>query len=381
MSNLTINYGLKKPEKADYFDIEDFNGNSDIIDSTLNNKLDKTGVAADSAKLGGKSSSSYVKRIDLSSQVQTTSIRKSVIAFCCLDNTDPNLYSASTGTLIFRRANGFQVALSMQIDCQKVYASTNMRYAFNGSTPGTTSLKPCTFKYNGILYGGIQFFNDNAEHSVVIFEGDSNFEIFGLDYADAFNNPLNTEVFNSLEFTSPITGGVNVISNKLVPFKTNIYSLGDSSYKWNDIYAGNSVIQTSDKRQKTDIQALENEKSIEFLKELKPIQFRFNDRVRTHYGFNAQEVEEVMNKLGIDFAGFIKSPVIEKVYDEETGEEIEEKIVDYDYGLRYSEFIPLLLKVSQLLYEKTENLEKITRTFAKIDSIKQSVFGVKRKSE
>lgn len=31
----TTNYGLKKPAGSDYYNIEDFNGNADILDATL----------------------------------------------------------------------------------------------------------------------------------------------------------------------------------------------------------------------------------------------------------------------------------------------------------------------------------------------------------
>ena len=41
MASYTPNYNLKKPSQDDFFDVYDFNGNSDIIDTALNNKADK----------------------------------------------------------------------------------------------------------------------------------------------------------------------------------------------------------------------------------------------------------------------------------------------------------------------------------------------------
>ena len=41
MASYTPNYNLKKPSQDDFFDVDDFNGNSDIIDTALNNKVDK----------------------------------------------------------------------------------------------------------------------------------------------------------------------------------------------------------------------------------------------------------------------------------------------------------------------------------------------------
>ena len=41
MANYTPNYNLKKPAQEDFFDVDDFNGNADLIDTALNNKADK----------------------------------------------------------------------------------------------------------------------------------------------------------------------------------------------------------------------------------------------------------------------------------------------------------------------------------------------------
>lgn len=41
MADYTENYNLKKPVDADFFDVEDFNDNADIIDAALNDKLEK----------------------------------------------------------------------------------------------------------------------------------------------------------------------------------------------------------------------------------------------------------------------------------------------------------------------------------------------------
>ena len=67
---------------------------------------------------------------------------------------------------------------------------------------------------------------------------------------------------------------------------------------------------------------------------------------RTHYGMIAQDVEELMQVLGMDskdFAGFVKS---EK--DEET-----------HYGLRYGEFIALCIDQIQRLKKRVKALEGI----------------------
>lgn len=79
----------------------------------------------------------------------------------------------------------------------------------------------------------------------------------------------------------------------------------------------------------------------------------------------AQDVEELMSDLGIssmDFAGFIKSPrIVQKdVYDDDgklTGTETETIEGEYDYALRYEEFIAPLIKTVQIQQEEIERLK------------------------
>ena len=93
-----------------------------------------------------------------------------------------------------------------------------------------------------------------------------------------------------------------------------------------------------------------------FFMSLKPTQYKFinNNSNRYHIGFISQDIEESLEQNGLtslDFAGFIKSPVYETEYDKTT------PIVDYKYGLRYSEFIALNTHMIQKLYTKIDELE------------------------
>ena len=130
------------------------------------------------------------------------------------------------------------------------------------------------------------------------------------------------------------------------PSKSECVDLGSSSYKFRDIYATNGTIQTSDQREKVDIQVLDV-RYLELFEKILPKSFRFVDGTsgRRHIGFISQEVEAAMVKCEIsdlEFAGFIKSPVYEIVDGKES-----ENIVDYIYGLRYEEFIGILAYVLQ----------------------------------
>lgn len=122
-----------------------------------------------------------------------------------------------------------------------------------------------------------------------------------------------------------------------LPSTDNAIDIGAGSLRIRNIYAGTGTINTSDERKKKDISILDEIK--DFFMSLNPVKFRLKDGTsgRIHHGLIAQEVEAAMTKNRIpdmDFAGLIKSPD-------------EEKYGECIYGLRYSEFIPMLIKMVQ----------------------------------
>jgi hypothetical protein len=144
-------------------------------------------------------------------------------------------------------------------------------------------------------------------------------------------------------------------NGNIIPYKDNNSDLGAPSLRIRNIYAGSGTINTSDARLKEKISNID-ERYSDFLMDLDVVIYRFTDGKRPHAGLYAQQVFEAMQKNGIDdFAGFIKSPRMEE---RKTGEfrEIDgiqvpiTEIVEtgeFDYGLRYEEFIALLIQMYQ----------------------------------
>ena len=130
------------------------------------------------------------------------------------------------------------------------------------------------------------------------------------------------------------TAYINLDNLRLYPQTDNSYDLGISSLRFDDIFATNGTIQTSDQNEKNTI--TDSDLGIDFIKRLTPKSYIFNGKTRTHYGLIAQDVETVLtdiNKPTSGFAGFIKSDISE----EQDGSE-------YRYGLRYTEFVAPLIQ-------------------------------------
>ena len=133
----------------------------------------------------------------------------------------------------------------------------------------------------------------------------------------------------------PTTDGANA---------DNVYDIGHHSVRWDDVYATNGTIQTSDENEKQDIEALSDaEKRVATAAKGLIKKFRWKDKVaekgndaRIHVGIIAQDLKTAFEAEGLDagkYAMFISSTWT----DEETGEE------KTRLGVRYSELLAFII--------------------------------------
>lgn len=144
--------------------------------------------------------------------------------------------------------------------------------------------------------------------------------------------------------------------------------IGTSDDRWDTIYAQTGEINTSDRNQKHNILELDEDTCIKITQMLKPSSYVMNNNTsgRTHYGFIAQDIEEMLDKLDIDtnkFAAFIKSPKNKIIY-KGLNKKVEPVDSEYNYALRYTEFIPIAFKTLQYC------LRKISEQQNEIDMLK-----------
>jgi len=178
------------------------------------------------------------------------------------------------------------------------------------------------------------------------------FILMGNDpYSMAFSSGVPTSANHGLWFTgtgSIYMGGTN---DSFSPLADNSNDLGRLNNRWDDIYATNGTIQTSDANDKSNI--ADSDLGLSFVSQLTPRKYTLNDgdSNRTHYGLIAQEVKTVLDNNNIntsDFAPYIKGEILD-TNNQGTGE--------YKYGLRYTELISILIKAIQELDQRIEDLE------------------------
>ena len=132
---------------------------------------------------------------------------------------------------------------------------------------------------------------------------------------------------------------------KFKPNRDDKFDFGDTSNRWDDIYATNATISTSDVNLKNTI--TDSTLGLNFIDSLRPVSYKLNNKSRTHYGLIAQEVKTTLDSLSVntqDFAGYVDPSVTN---DDDSG----------PLGLRYSEFIAPIIKAIQELKEEIEKLK------------------------
>ena len=111
--------------------------------------------------------------------------------------------------------------------------------------------------------------------------------------------------------------GLKVRTSDILPRRNssdndNGVDLGDSSYRFNDVYAANGVTTTSDKNEKQDIENLTT-KELNVAKKLSALfkTYRWIDRVvekgekaRTHTGIIAQDIQSAFSAEGLDASNY-----------------------------------------------------------------------------
>ena len=236
---------------------------------------------------------------------------------------------------------------------------------------------------------------DDGNEEVIVTKYDGNESIVArLHILDSSNN---TNIPNNL------TVGSITVKGKILPSANESYNIGSSDYRFCDLYLrsihmsgnilpavnggsnlgytdkrfnvyGNNVynsaglITSSDGNKKKNVKKVSEDFVENLIDGLSLKSYKYVDGTsdRTHYGAIAQEVEEVIEKLGLstkEFGGVVKSypkKIVKEI--REDGSEIENLVDDIEaepiYGLRYEQFIMPLVQYCQTLKKRIISLEE-----------------------
>lgn len=190
----------------------------------------------------------------------------------------------------------------------------------------------------------------------------------------AFQNSNGTENYIGIASTNgDIIFGPNYVARwnmaiNLTPFNTNTNDIGSSALRIKDIYTQNSINVLSDLNHKTDVTTLDKVETMNFIKKLRPVNFKYTNNTsgRVHTGLIAQEYKQAIldsNLTTLDDATYIEEEV--KIQEEIINSDGQkEKVSTGNFetirSLRYEEIIGKLISCIQHLEERITVLENMT---------------------
>ncbi len=234
----------------------------------------------------------------------------------------------------------FSVALGTNVRAQSYASMAVGRYNFGGGSATGWLINDPIFEI------GIGTSNTARANAVTVLKN-GNVGIGTLVPLDRLH--VNGRVrFQSVEYFED--GGTNEIAGRgdIRPDSNNLYDIGTATFRYDDIYATNGTINTSDERLKSNIENLGY--GLEAIKQLRPVSFRWREGFDqdTKLGLIAQEVLQVL-------------PEVVNTHDYKVSEEDESQATRYEVenlGIYYSSLVPVLIKAIQELETKVKTLEE-----------------------
>lgn len=174
-------------------------------------------------------------------------------------------------------------------------------------------------------------------------------------------------------------GMVTTAPRSFSPLRSTFHLGHAGNYRWEDVYAKNTTIQTSDEHLKDNIKYLDEQPDLEILyMNLKPISYKLKNfdtedhHDRIQIGFGARETETIMNNLGFDINdySFLCKDKLDKP---NKAGDLEE------YSFRYGHIISLNTHMIQKAHHRIDDLEEsLTTALSTIETLKQEIETLKQ---
>lgn len=189
--------------------------------------------------------------------------------------------------------------------------------------------------------------NGSAAAPALAFASDTDTGVYRIQA-----NDMGVSVGGSLKLR--LTTGTCILDAALLPQVDDTYDLGSSALRWDDVWATNGTIQTSDGAVKEDVETLTTSQALAALGALAQaaITFRFADGTRKHSGFDAAQVGQALQDRSAAYidpaAGAVAPDRADYADDDADDDAYAEAQAEYEAllaapkGLRYAEIIPWL---------------------------------------
>jgi len=225
----------------------------------------------------------------------------------------------------------------------------------NSALPAGTNLTTCSLRSlgGGVINSDITVNGDVNISGGYLKVGGKNFRGWGFSSGNVYYLGLSGDD----KYIRMYNNDISVMNG--------ISYLGSPSGRFIKLYSTQAVDVSSDIRRKTNILTYD-EKIESFYDKLKPISYELinGHSGRKHYGFIAQEVESAMNEVGLDYKDMA---LLQKAPMDAEGNEIDpttivdystdERIVDYEYSLAYTEMISINTHMIQKLRAEITRLK------------------------
>jgi hypothetical protein len=310
---------------------------------TTNSTFDGRDVATDGTKLDTIEASATADQTDAEIRTAVEAATDSNV-FTDADHTKLNAIEANadvTDTANVTAAGALMDSEVTNLAQVKAFASTDYATAAQG-TLATNALP----KAGGTLTGALTLTTASAASATAstfkngtLTAGKINTHFTNTDGYFSIGNKgagLQFVDFQATRYIVPYNVDINVNSDNLI-------DLGNASARFDDIYATNATIQTSDRNEKQDIEELsEAETRVAVACKGLLRKFRWKsaveekgDEARTHFGIIAQDLQAAFEAEGLDAGNY--AMFISTTWTNEDGEE------QTRLGVRYSELLAFII--------------------------------------
>ncbi len=247
----------------------------------------------------------------------------------------------------------YSVAIGNSVQAQSYSSTAIGRYNVGGGNPDSWVLTDPVFEI------GIGTGNTSRANAVTV-RKNGNVGI-GIT-APLAELHVNGQVrFATVEYFED--GGTNEIAARgdIRPSADNTYDIGTSSMRWDDVYATNGVIQTSDLREKRDIADLPY--GLAEVLQMRPVSFSW---------INSQPNNTKLGLIAQDLLTII--PEVVKTQDWQEGEEPGAGTMETldRLGVYYSDLIPVLIKAIQ---DQQQEMDALRSTCQELQKQLQALAG------